>query len=138
MLWIVANEIDWCGWIAGRILKSEKSEKVDDLAQKYLLRYCGVVGVLLAAALLFGNVQETSSYRAYRMWKNGWAQAYGEGWEERFKVLKDDSVKDVVFTPLYPVELIMYADLQPEDGYTWVNVVCADYYGKTSITVINP
>ena len=41
-----------------------------------------------------------------------WAQAYGEGWEER---LKDDSVKDVVFTPLYPVELIMYADLLSED-----------------------
>ena len=138
VLWIVANEIYWCGWIAKRILKPEKSEKVDNLAQKYLLRYCGVVGVLLAAAVLFGNVQETSSYRAYRMWKNGWAQAYGEGWEERFKVLKDDSVKDVVFTPLYPVELIMYADLQPEDGYTWVNVVCADYYGKESITVINP
>lgn len=138
VLWIVANEIYWCGWAAGRILKPEKSEKVDGLAQKYLLRYCGVVGVLLAAAVLFGNVQETSSYRAYRMWRNGWAQAYGEGWEERFKVLKDDSVKDVVFTPLYPVELIMYADLQPEDGYTWVNVVCADYYGKESITVINP
>ena len=135
VLWIVANEIYWCGWIAGRILKPEKSEKVDNLAQKYLFRYCGVVGVLLAAAVLFGNVQQTSSYRAYRMWKNGWAQAYGEGWEERFKVLKDDSVKEVVFTPLYPVELIMYADLQPEDGYTWVNDACADYYGKDSITV---
>lgn len=136
VLWIVANEIYWCGWIAGRILKPEKSEKVDNLTQKYLLRYCGVVGVLLAVAVLLGNVQQTSSYRAYRMWKNGWAQAYGEGWEERFKVLKDDSVKDVVFTPLYPVELIMYADLQPEDGYTWVNVACADYYGKESITVV--
>lgn len=110
---------------------------MDNLTQKYLLRYCGVVGVLLAAAVLFGNVQETSSYRAYRMWRNGWAQAYGEGWEERFKVLKDDSVKDVVFTPLYPVELIMYADLQPEDGYTWVNYECAQYYGKESITIVN-
>ena len=138
VLWIVANEIYWCGWIAKRILKPEKSEKVDNLTQKYLLRYCGVVGVFLAAAVLFGNVQQTSSYRAYRMWRNGWAQAYGEGWEERFKVLKDDSVKNVVFTPLYPVELIMYTDLQPEDGYMWVNDACAGYYGKESITVINP
>ncbi len=65
-----------------------------------------------------------------------WAQAYGEGWEERVKVLKDDSVKDVVFTPLYPVELIMYADIQSEDGHTWVNDDCARYYGKDSIKVV--
>lgn len=135
VLWIVANMIYWCGWIAKRIVKPEKSEKTDGLVQEYLLRYCTVVGVLLAAAVLVGNVQETSSYRAYRMWRNGWAQAYGEGWEERFKVLHDDTVKDVVFTPLYPVELILYADLQPEEGYTWVNAACADYYGKDSITV---
>lgn len=97
------------------MLQMKIYEEADNLAQKYLLRYCTVVGVLLAAAVLFGNVAQTSSYRAYRMWKNGWAQACGEGWEERFKVLKDASVKEVVFTPLYPVELIMYADLLSED-----------------------
>ena len=47
------------------------------------------------------------------MWRNGWAQAYGVGWEERLKVLKDDSVKNPVFTPLNYVELLMYTDLQP-------------------------
>ena len=67
---------------------------------------------------------------------NRWAQAYDEGWEERFKVLKDDSVKNMVFTPLYPVELIMYADLQLKDGYTWVNYACAKYYEKESITLV--
>lgn len=73
--------------------ESGKSEKADLLAQKYLLRYFAVTGALLAAVVLFGNVQSTTSYRAYRMWRNGWAQAYGAGWEERIAVLKDDSVK---------------------------------------------
>ena len=133
---MVANVLYWCGWIAKRDAIAAKAEKADQLAGKYLLRYSTAAGVLLAAAVLFGNVQSTTSYRAYRMWKNGWAQAYGAGWEERLKVLKDDSVKNPVFTPLNYVELIMYTDLQPEGGYVWVNSACAEYYGKESVTVV--
>ena len=136
VLWMVANVLYWCGWIAKRVLKAEKSEKADLLAQKYLLRYFAVTGALLAAVVLFGNVQSTTSYRAYRMWRNGWAQAYGAGWEERITVLKDDSVKNPVFRPLNYVELLMYTDLQPENGYVWVNWACAEYYGKESVTVV--
>ena len=136
VLWMVANVLYWCGWIAKRDAIAAKAEKADQLAGKYLLRYSTAAGVLLAAAVLFGNVQSTTSYRAYRMWKNGWAQAYGAGWEERLKVLKDDSVKNPVFTPLNYVELIMYTDLQPEGGYVWVNSACAEYYGKESVTVV--
>ena len=36
---------------------------------------------------------------------------------------------------LAAVELLMYTDLQPEDGYVWVNGACAEYYGKESVTV---
>lgn len=136
VLWMVANVLYWCGWIAKRDAIAAKAEKADQLVGKYLLHYSTAAGVLLAAAVLFGNVQSTTSYRAYRMWKNGWAQAYGAGWEDRLKVLKDDSVKNPVFTPLNYVELIMYTDLQPEDGYVWVNSACAEYYGKESVTVV--
>ena len=89
-----------------------------------------MTGALLAAVVLFGNVQSTTSYRAYRMWRNGWAQTYGAGWEERITVLKDDSVKNPVFRPL------KYTDLQPENGYVWVNTACAEYYGKESVTEV--
>jgi len=136
VLWLVANVMYWCGWIAKHVVKEEKAERIDEILKKYLLRYCAAAGAFLAAAVLFGNVQGTTSYRAYRMWKNGWARAYGAGWEERLKVLKDDSVKNPVFTPLNYVELLMYTDLQPEDGYVWVNGACAEYYGKESITVV--
>lgn len=92
----------------------------------------------LFTALSFGvySSQATATiYRAYRMWRNGWAQAYGKGWEERIAVLKDESVKNPVFPPLNYVELLMYADLQPENGYVWVNSACAEYYGEESVTV---
>lgn len=136
VLWLAANVMYWCGWIAKHVVKEEKAERTDEILKKYLLRYCAVTGAFLAAAVMFGNVQGTTSYRAYRMWRNGWAQAYGAGWEERLKVLKDDSVKNPVFTPLNYVELIMYTDLQPENGYVWVNGACAEYYGKESVTVV--
>lgn len=136
VLFMVANAIYWCGWVAKRITKAEKAEKADLLFQKYLLRYCTVAGACLTAVVLFGNVDSTVSYRAYRMWRNGWAQVYGAGWEERIKVLKDDSVKNPEFTPLNNVELIMYTDLQPENGYVWVNAACAEYYGKESVKVV--
>lgn len=137
VLWMVANVMYWCGWIAkrGMAAQTDKAGKIDRFTEKYLLRYYAVAGILLAAAVLLGNVQSTTSYRAYRMWRNGWAQAYGTGWEERLRVLRDDSVKNPVFTPLNYVELIMYTDLQPEDGYVWVNSACAEYYGKESVTV---
>lgn len=131
----------WCGWIAKSDMiktqpaQTDKREKIDRLARTYLLRNCTVAGILLAAAVLFGNVQSTTSYRAYRKWRNGWVQAYGKGWEERIAVLKDESVKNPVFTPLNYVELLMYTDLQPENGYVWVNSACAEYYGKESATV---
>ncbi|MFQ8913277.1 MAG: hypothetical protein ACLR79_12520 [Waltera sp.] len=51
-------------------------------------------------------------------------------------MLKDDSVKNPVFRPLNYVELLMYTDLQPENGYAWVNTACAEYYGKESVTVV--
>lgn len=41
-----------------------------------------------------------------------------------------------VFRPLNYVELLMYTDLQPENGYAWVNTACAEYYGKESVTVV--
>lgn len=138
---MAANVMYWCGWIAKSDMiktqpaQTDKREKIDRLARTYLLRNCTVAGILLAAAVLFGNVQSTTSYRAYRKWRNGWVQAYGKGWEERIAVLKDESVKNPVFTPLNYVELLMYTDLQPENGYVWVNSACAEYYGKESATV---
>lgn len=47
-----------------------------------------------------------------------------------------DSSENPVFRPLNYVELLMYTDLQPENGYVWVNTACAEYYGKESVTVV--
>lgn len=106
----------------------------DENRKKYSSRLPGLFTAL--SFVVYSSQATATIYRAYRMWRNGWAQAYGAGWEERIAVLKDDSVKNPVFRPLNYVELLMYTDLQPENGYVWVNTACAEYYGKESVTVV--
>ncbi|MBR1770621.1 MAG: hypothetical protein IJ747_01165 [Lachnospiraceae bacterium] len=133
-IWLVLNLCYWLGFWERRL-----GERMNGAAQGFLrvpVVYCGVLGIALAALLLCGNRMELSSYRAYRDYRQGWAEQYAVEWNERFAVLHDESVQEVVFAPLsvYP-ETFLYTDLQDAHGYTWVNNACARYYGKDKITV---
>jgi len=137
-VWLIINAYWWLGWIAGVLERKNFSgkEKAAGFVGKYQLLYCVVIGGVLVISMLLGDKMELSSYRAYRDHRQGWAQQYAAEWDERFEVLHDASVSEVVFEPLsvYP-ETILYADLQDEYGYVWVNKACANYYSKKSITV---
>lgn len=138
LLWLVGNVSYWMGWI------NKKSSRVAVFLEnfcgrfgKYLILYCVVIGMLITGVIYRFDLKSLSSYRAYRSWRQGWAQQYGKEWEERLEVLHDDSIKEVTFTPVsvYP-EVIMYTDLQEEDGFVWVNSACAQYYDKDAIYVV--
>lgn len=136
-VWLLGNVIYWLGWLSQRENKLKVLlNRMQDKYGKYLLAYCALVGVLLVGLIYTTDLKSITSYRAYRDWRQGWAQQYAAEWEKRLEVLHDDSVKDVVFEPMsvYP-EMILYTDLQDEYGYTWVNYACAEYYGKNSIVV---
>lgn len=136
-VWLLGNVIYWLGWLSQRENKLKiLLDRIQDKCGKYLLAYCAVIGVLLVGLIYTTDLKSITSYRAYRNWRQGWAQQYAAEWEERLEVLHDDSVKDVVFEPIsvYP-EMILYTDLQDENGYTWVNQACAEYYDKNSIVV---
>lgn len=137
-IWIVGNVGYWLGWLCRR--QNRFREAVDKLGVRfgrYILLYCAVMGLLLAGIIYKTDLREITSYRAYRNWRQGWAKQYAEEWEERLEVLHDDSVGEASFAPLsvYP-EMLLYTDLQDEDGYVWVNEACAEYYGKDAVRVI--
>lgn len=166
LLWIVGNIGYWTGWICrkttirmsvnvkkeemkesghsgekvivSRQTKKEKmrNELAEKMTGKYLLVYCAVCGAALLGFIYLSGIGKTTSYKAYRLWRNGWARQYGEAWEARLKILNDDSIKQVEFQPLQPIELLMYTDLQPEKGYIWVNSACASYYDKEYIHIV--
>lgn len=143
-VWIVANLCYWLGWFKKNQVKmpalvQKIIVRMANLVRRFLLPYCAVAGVLMIVMIAGGDLKEVSGYRAYRDWRQGWAQQYARVWEERLTVLHDDTVTVVEFEPIrmYP-ETYVYTDLQNKHGYLWVNRDCASYYGKESIMVVDP
>lgn len=139
-VWMIGNVIYWLGWLNKRQNRVQKL--MNDFQHRFgklLLPYCAVIGAILVCIIYTNDLRQITSYRAYRDWRQGWAQQYAAEWDARIAVLKDENVKGVEFTPLsvYP-EMILYTDLQDEEGYTWVNTACASYYGKEWITIVPP
>lgn len=136
-VWFVGNTGYWAGWFSRRTNKIiECLRRRFGRLDKYLLVYF-VVTVFLFARLL--SQSGNKSRYAYQSWKAGLPQQYAKEWEERLAVLHDDSVKEVCFPPIsvYPA-MVMYTDLEPEGGFTWVNSACAQYYDKDEIRIVVP
>lgn len=141
-VWIVGNVCYWTGWLC-RVRErwpafmARLFGALGPFVRRFLIPYCAVVGVVLAAVIYKCDLKEISSYRAYRDLRQGWAQQYALEWERRLEVLHDESITQVEFEPLsvYP-GTILYTDLQDEKGYTWVNSACARYYDKEYIRIV--
>lgn len=137
-IWIVGNFYYWIGWISRR---PNKFRDILDMAiirlEKYILLHCALLGLILVGIIYFADLHNVSSYQAYRNWRQGWAQQYAVEWEARLEILHDGSRREVEFEPLsVPADLLLlYADLQDENGYIWVNSACATYYDKEYIHV---
>ena len=140
-IWLVGNTCYWVGWICKRrrkwpALVERFFSAAALLARKYLIPYCAVIGIVLAGVIYCFDLKEISSYRAYRDWRQGWTRQYALEWRERLEVLHDEGVKQVEFAPLSVCpETILYTDLQDENGYTWVNKACAEYYDKEYVRI---
>lgn len=142
-VWLVGNVCYWTGWFCRRRQKWPVFlEKVFSVAgpfvRRFLIPYCAVAGIILAGVIYTCDLKEISSYRAYRDWRQGWAQQYAIEWRARLEVLHDKTITQVEFAPLsvYP-ETMIYTDLQDVDGYIWVNKACANYYDKEYIHIVN-
>ncbi len=138
-MWLVGNLIYWLGWLCRRrhVFAEKLSGAVALSAGRFLLPYCLVLGMILAGVAYRFDLKELSSYKAYRDWRQGWAQQYAAEWAERLEALHDESLTQVEFVPLSVCpETILYTDLQDEYGYIWVNKACARYYGKKSVRIV--
>ena len=133
IMWMIVNVFYWAGWLITRpALSKLRNSSID----AFLIAYFLVTSGILLALIFKSDWRKINQYNAYRDIKQGWAKQYSIEWEERLVVLHDDSIKNPVFDHLsVNPETILYADLQDEKGYTWVNDACAEYYCKNSITV---
>lgn len=139
-MWLTANIFYWIGWLNRKTEKIRLLlDKAGERLGKFLVIYCGLVGLALVSVIYCFHLREITSYKAYRDWRQGWAQQYAVEWKARLEILHDDNIKEVEFAPLtvYP-EMLEYTDLQDEAGYVWVNYTCAQYYNKISIDIVAP
>lgn len=136
-VWFLANLIYWCGWLTHHLPSEDGKTKVDAFIEKRLILVSGALAIAFFAGVGMDKLEETTTYRAYRLLRNGYAADYAAAWEERLSVLKDTSVSEAVFTPVEPIDMIMYTDFgTEEDDCYWVNVDCADYYSKDAVVLI--
>ena len=95
----------------------------------------GALLVLMVIQIYTGKMAECSSVQALRVLGNGEASAYEAEYKERLKVLQDDTVRDVVFTPYEYQPTMLYVGDFTEDITNENNVEIAKYFNKNSIKV---
>lgn len=140
LLWVVWNVFYWLGWLRKHNFKLlQRIHKTGERFGNFLLPYCALVGFVLVILIYKTDLRDLTSYKAYRNWRQGFAQQYAAEWDARLEVLHDENVTQVEFAPLtVRPEMLLYTDLQEESGYYWVNKACAQYYGKEYIHIVLP
>ena len=131
-VWILGNLWYWLGWICKKY-----GQRLADLTHNRKRTVVGMVwlGAAFGICLVsFINMKELTFYKAYRNLRQGFAQQYAREWEARLEVLRDEDVENVEVAPLSVLpEMLIYTDLQYEDGHYWVNKACAEYYQKKTV-----
>lgn len=132
-LFIITNTIYWTGWFVSK--ERTLSGKMTTFVIKHLMVYLLTLSTCILIIFAVKDLRTSSSYRAAVWLAKGYASEYRDEWEERLIVLKDPSITDASFDSinLYH-ELIYYADMS-DDPNSWLNLKCAEYYGKNTIVV---
>lgn len=93
------------------------------------LLLCGIV-------LLLINVRTLTSVKAVQILASGEAKAYEEEYQERLKILEDDTIKDVVFSSYKNQPDMLYVGDFSSDPTEMSNQKAAEYFGKDSLQII--
>lgn len=94
-----------------------------------------IVLVLLFYQCLSGNILNCTTVKAVRELVSGEARAYGQEYEERLALLKDDAVTDVILPPFEHTPDMLYVGDLLDDPEAPENQKTAQFYGKNSVIV---
>lgn len=135
-IWLYANELYWVGWFCQRRGLSFFGERNIQAKESCLLGGWIMGGLLLCFSLYVWGGSTVTTLSAVLSLRRGEAQTYYAEYQERLKVLEDDSIKAPSFEPYscHPY-LLFFGDItaDPED---WVNYAVSSYYGKDSVTLL--
>lgn len=139
MVWLVGNIFYWTGWVRKKRIACRQTVSKRMHSCVPLVIYCSMVSIALVSFIYVFDKRKTSSYRAYRDWRQGLAQQYAHEWESRLEILCNDSINEVEFMRLqYYPEVLFYIELQEDENDItyWVNNACAIYYDKEYVHIV--
>jgi hypothetical protein len=103
----------------------------------FLVR-CAYMACAFALVFVFCSASRYRSHTsiiAARELRHGTAQQYSREMNERYKILHDDSIKQVEFPPLSVGSELLYAYIIGTDRDHWVNRSAAQFYHKEYVIV---
>jgi len=123
------------GWLYQWIKQKEMHEicgKVKAYLKKPISQ--AVLGVL-AMLLFVPGIKTATTVKAVRILTSGEAQAYEQEYQERLKILEDDSAKEVVFSSYKNQPDMLYVGDFSSDPEEMSNQKAAEYFGKSSLKI---
>lgn len=123
------------GWFYHWIKQKEMNvtwEKVRTMFEKPISKW--ILG-LFALLLFVTGVKTATTVKAIQILASGEAKAYEEEYQERLKVLEDDSIKDVVFSSYKNQPDMLYVGDFSSDPNEMSNQKAAEYFGKSSLKI---
>lgn len=143
-LWLcVINLFYWGGWLVRRGARFESV--VQKMKQRQMVAILFLLMTLSAILPVTGEGEnfewwhgrECTGINALHSLKVGEVQTYAKECRERWEILHDDTVQEVVFRPFSKTPyLLYYGDLTQDPDYEWSNVPMRRCYGKKSVTVL--
>ncbi len=114
--------------------------KISLLKSRTVYRNITVITSVIALLLLLyqcqsGKVLNCTTVKAVRGLVSGEAMTYGQEYQERLVLLRDDTVTEVILPPFEHTPDMLYVGDLPDDPEAAENRKMAQFYGKKSIIV---
>lgn len=143
-IFLTVNEWYWLGYLMRK--NREKNWKfVSSIVSKTrgIIKHIPDKSVLWALLFVLVITSIMLSYgftitfnAAYGTLRSGEIQQYYQEWQERYAILTDDSVEDVVLKPYTSMPYISgFIDMGDSMDF-WINYAYAEYFGKNTVKVI--
>lgn len=132
------------GYLLGYIQKKwlERCQRKCQIEEQIKVepKKCPIAVIVLSSIVLLlglqiwnGGAASTTTAKAWKLLATGEAAAYEQEYQERLKILEDDSVKDVVFEPYEHRPEMLYVGDISGDVNEPTNVRVALYFHKNSV-----
>lgn len=121
-------------FIKNKILNTNSYDKAINFFKQNAFLWSGSIFIIIMMALYIGRAQLTS-YQTLELLTSKQAQTFKEEWNERYKVLEDDSIKEVEFERLtyYPFYNVDFT----EEKDHWLNEPATHIYHKDYIVLVD-